>query len=62
MIKCEQMHMKIKNYSFFLQVLNKVTVFFFNGTPLFYQCSRTVEVPLNLPVIDHINGVEFNNF
>jgi hypothetical protein len=29
---------------------------------LFYQCSRTVGVPLNLPVIDRINGVELLNF
>jgi hypothetical protein len=37
-------------------------LFFFNGTPLFYQCSRTVGVPLNLPVIDPINEVELFNF
>jgi hypothetical protein len=35
--------------------------FFFNGMPLFYQCSRTVGVPLNLPVIP-VNGVELLNF
>jgi hypothetical protein len=30
-----------------------------NGIPLFYQHSRTtVGIPLNLPVIERINGVE----
>jgi hypothetical protein len=50
----------LENFEFFDNGLVRKSHinFFFDGTPIFYQRSRTVGVPLNLPVIDHINGVE----
>jgi hypothetical protein len=50
----------LENFEFFDNGLVRKShiKFFFDGTPIFYQRSRTVGVPLNLPVIDHINGVE----